>query len=236
MTMRIAPRTLLCATIWRVGGSLDDTCFEELHELATAADDKRSLVIGLTGLVQLMQFYGKYTEASQLASRHVELLDSIGDPELTVGLLITPVIVKWAVGEVTEAMELSQRAIDASRGDPTMGNLMVGSPLALALVMRGATRCCLGVVGWREDFDDRFFLHFCPRDPAGPVGAGQKLRQQLKRSRGRGQSDATDAVATALSVPGYKFFQPLEREREIDPAFVSGERMQFIHDHEAATR
>jgi adenylate cyclase len=158
MTMRITPRTLLCATIWRVGGSLDDTCFEELHELATAADDKRSLVIGLTGLVQLMQFYGKYTEASQLASRHVELLDSIGDPALTVGLLITPVIVKWAVGEVTEAMELSQRAIDASGGDPTMGNLMVGSPLALALVMRGATRCCLGVVGWREDFDDAIAL------------------------------------------------------------------------------
>jgi hypothetical protein len=39
-----------------------------------------------------------------------------------------------------------------------MGNLMVGSPLALALVMRGATRCCLGVVGWREDFDDAIAL------------------------------------------------------------------------------
>jgi adenylate cyclase len=93
MAMRIAPRTLLCATIWRVSGSLDDTGFEELQELATAAGDKRSLVIGMTGLVQLMQFYGKYTEASHLASRHVELLDSIGDPELTVVLLITPVVV-----------------------------------------------------------------------------------------------------------------------------------------------
>jgi class 3 adenylate cyclase len=158
MTMRITPRTLLCATIWRVGGSLDDTGFEELHELATAADDKRSLAIGMTGLVQLMQFYGKYTEASQLASRHVELLDSIGDPELTVGLLITPVIVKWAVGEVTEAMKLSQRAIDASGGDPTMGDLMVGSPLALALVMRASARCCLGIPGWREDFDNAIAL------------------------------------------------------------------------------
>jgi adenylate cyclase len=158
MTMRIAPRTLLCATIWRVGGNLDDTGFEELHELATAAGDKRSLVIGMTGLVQLMQFYGKYTEASQLASRHVALLDSIGDPELTVGLLITPVIVKWATGELTEALELSQRAIDASGGDPTMGNLMVGSPLALAWVMRASARCCLGIPGWREDFDDAVAL------------------------------------------------------------------------------
>ena len=39
-----------------------------------------------------------------------------------------------------------------------MGNLMVGSPLALALVMRGSTRCCLGVVGWREDFNDAIAL------------------------------------------------------------------------------
>jgi adenylate cyclase len=158
MAMRIAPRTLLCATIWRASGSLEDTGFEELQELTTAAGDKRSLVIGMTGLVQLMQFYGKYTEASQLASRHVELLDAIGDPELTVGLLITPMIVKWAAGEVTEALELSQRAIDASGGDPTMGNLMVGSPLALALVMRASARCCLGIPGWRADFDNAVAL------------------------------------------------------------------------------
>ena len=70
-----------------------------------AAGDKRSLVIAMTGLVQLMQFYGRYTDASRLASRHVELLDSIGDPELTVGLLITPMIVKWSAGEVTQTME-----------------------------------------------------------------------------------------------------------------------------------
>ncbi len=158
MAMRIAPRTLLCATIWRVSGNLDHTGFEELQELAIAEGDKRSLVIGMTGLVQMMQFYGKYTEASQLASRHIELLDSIGDPELTVGLLITPVIVKWAVGEVTEANELSQRVIDLSAGDPTMGNLIVGSPLALALVMRASARCALGIPGWRKDFDNAVTL------------------------------------------------------------------------------
>jgi hypothetical protein len=158
MTMRIAPRTLLCATSWRVSSNLDATGFEGLQELATAAGDQRSLVIGMTGLVQLMQFYGRYTEASEMASRHIELLHSIGDPELTVGLSITPVIVKWAAGEVTEAMHLSQHAIDTSQGSPTMGNLMVGSPLALALVMRASARCCLGISGWREDFDDAIEL------------------------------------------------------------------------------
>jgi adenylate cyclase len=50
-SMRIAPRTLLCATTWRVGGSVADTGFDELRELCTAADDKRSLAIGMVGLV-----------------------------------------------------------------------------------------------------------------------------------------------------------------------------------------
>jgi adenylate cyclase len=158
MPMRIAPRTLLCATIFRVSGSLEDIRFDELRELTTAAGDKRSLAIGMTGLVQLMNFYGQYTEASRLASSHVELLDSVGDPELTVGLLMVPMIAKWSVGEVHEAMELSQRAIDASGGDPTMGNLIVGSPLAFALVMRASARCALGVPGWREDFDHAIAL------------------------------------------------------------------------------
>ena len=158
MSMRIAPRTWLCATIWRVSASLDDIDFDELRGLTAAAGDKRSLVIGMTGLVQLMQFYGEYTEAARLASQHVELLDSIGDPELTVGLLTVPMIVKWSVGAVTEALELSQRAIDASEGDPTMGNLIVGSPLALALVMRASARCALGIPGWREDFDNAIAL------------------------------------------------------------------------------
>jgi adenylate cyclase len=158
MTMRIAPRTWLCATIWRVSASLDDIDFAELRGLTAAAGDKRSLVIGMTGLVSLMQFYGEYTEASRLASQHVELLDSIGDPEMTVGLLTVPMIVKWSVGAVTEALELSQRAIDASKGDPTMGNLIVGSPLALALVMRASARCALGISGWREDFDNAIAL------------------------------------------------------------------------------
>jgi hypothetical protein len=39
-----------------------------------------------------------------------------------------------------------------------MGNLIVGSPLALALVMRASARCALGISGWREDFDNAIAL------------------------------------------------------------------------------
>lgn len=158
MAMRIAPRTLLCATAWRVGGSLDDDGFDELNRLASAAGDKTSAVMGMTGHATLMQFHGKYREASQLASHQVQLLDSIADPRLTVGLSITPVIIKWATGEAAEALRLSQRVIDASGGDPVMGNLILGSPLAFALALRASSRCCLGLPGWRVDFDEAVAL------------------------------------------------------------------------------
>jgi class 3 adenylate cyclase len=153
LSMRIAPRTLLCATSWRVGGSLADVGFDELRELATAAGDKRSLAIGMTGLVQMNNLHGEFSEASRLASEHVELLESIGDPELIVGLLTVPIVAKWDAGEMAEAMRLSQLAINLSGGDPTMGNLIIGSPLAFMLALRASTRCCLGVPGWRQDFD-----------------------------------------------------------------------------------
>jgi class 3 adenylate cyclase/RecA/RadA recombinase len=151
--MRIGPRTLLSATIWRVGGELSDIRFDELRELATAAGDKRSLAMGMTGLVQMLNFHGKFREASELASEYVELLESIGDPELIVAMAIAPILAKWNAGELTESLRLSQRAIDLSGGDPTMGSLIVGSPLAFMLALRASARCCLGLSGWQDDFD-----------------------------------------------------------------------------------
>ena len=38
-------------------------------------------------------------------------------------------------------------------GWPTKGNLLIGSPLAIALAHRGAARMYLGIPGWRDDFD-----------------------------------------------------------------------------------
>ena len=46
LAMQIAPRTLLCASAFRVGGSGAETGFDELRELCEAAGDKRSLAIG----------------------------------------------------------------------------------------------------------------------------------------------------------------------------------------------
>ncbi|MGV0717934.1 adenylate/guanylate cyclase domain-containing protein [Mycolicibacterium sp. XJ662] len=153
LAMQIAARTWLCATIWRVGGNLEDVEFDVLRDLTTAAGDKRSLAMGMIGQVQMLNFHGKFAEASQLAAEYVTLLESTGDAELTIALLMTPVLAKWNAGEISAAMRLAQRVIDLCDGDPTVGNLVIGSPLAMALALRGSARCCLGIPGWRDDFD-----------------------------------------------------------------------------------
>lgn len=156
--LRIAPRTLLCATTWRVGGEIDDAGWTELRELTARAGDKRSLTIAMSGLVQLLNFHGRFREASELATELTHLLEAIGDSELTVGLTLVLSMAKWNFGEMVEAMRLAQRAIDLAAGDPTMGNLIMGSPLAYAIAMRASTRCCLGLPGWRTDFTEALSL------------------------------------------------------------------------------
>jgi adenylate cyclase len=153
MSMRIAPRTLLCGSAWRAGGTVADTAFDELRALCAAAGDKRSLAIGMAGLVMALTFHGNYREASRLASEYTMLLESIGDPTVTVGLLFAAILAKYEAGEWGEALRLAQRVVDLANGDPTLGNVIIGSPLAWVTAMRGLVKCCLGRPGWREDAD-----------------------------------------------------------------------------------
>ena len=53
--MRIAPRTLLCATDWRVHADDSGVRFEELRELCALAGDKTSLAIGIMGPIRGMR-------------------------------------------------------------------------------------------------------------------------------------------------------------------------------------
>ena len=45
----------------------------------------------------------------------------------------------------------SQAVIDLADGDPSKGNFIFGSPLALAYTSRAAASYCLGRTGWRDD-------------------------------------------------------------------------------------
>ena len=114
--------------MWRAGGSIADTGFDELRDLCTAADDKVSLAIGMTGYIMALTFHNRFREAAQVASEQSELLESIGDPTLTVALLFAAIYAKCQAGEMIEALRLSDRLIDLADGDPTKGNLIFGSP------------------------------------------------------------------------------------------------------------
>ena len=149
--MRIAPRTMLCANAWRVHVNVAGDRFEELRQLCAAAGDKASLAIGMAGLVVDHLFQDRIREASQLASEHMALLDSVGDPTLTVGLSFAAIYAKGESGEWCDVLRWSQRVIDLADGDPSKGNFIFGSPLALTLMQRAVARWCLGLPGWRDD-------------------------------------------------------------------------------------
>jgi hypothetical protein len=149
--MRIAPRTMLCATAFRAHAQLADARFEELRQLCAAVGDKASLAIGMAGLVMDHAFHDRLREASQLASEAMALIESVDDPNLTVGLSFTAIYAKGESGEWSGVLRWSQRVIDLADGDRSKGNFIIGSPLAHALTTRAMARYCLGRPGWRDD-------------------------------------------------------------------------------------
>ena len=168
--MQITPRNLLCGTLWRTGGSIADTGFDELRDLCTAADDKVSLAIGMTGFIMALTFHNRFHEAAQVASEQSQLLESIGDPTLTVALLFAAIYAKCQAGQMVEALRLSDRLIDLADGDPTKGNLIFGSPLSTAIAMRGHVKMCLGIRGWLDDAATSIAMA-APLDPTSYVFA-----------------------------------------------------------------
>ena len=156
LSMRIAPRTMLCATDFSARAVQESRGrFAELRELCSAAGDKVSLAIGMTGLVTELVYAGRSVEGSRLVSEQMALLESIGDPTLTVGLAFAA-FVNWGVaGEFGEILRWSQTVVDLAAGDPAKGaGFGFGSPLAAALAWRGAARWWLGRPGWRQDHHD----------------------------------------------------------------------------------
>jgi adenylate cyclase len=151
--MRIAPRTLLCASTWRVSGSVEDAGFDELRDLCLSAGDKVSRAIGMAGELTALVFHNKFREAARAASDCISLLEAIADLTFTVGITAAVGNAKFQAGEATEALALAQRAVDVANGDPNKGHFMVGSPLALAMALRGVSRSFLGLPGFTDDLD-----------------------------------------------------------------------------------
>jgi class 3 adenylate cyclase len=151
--MQIAPRTMVCGAGWRVDAHIAGH-FQELRALCALAGDNASLALGMTGMVMDHMMHARLREAAGLASEQMALLESIGDAALTVGAGFMAILMKYRTGAIADVLRWSQSVIDWADGDPTKGNLIVGSPLAMALVWRGVARFWLGLNGWREDLDD----------------------------------------------------------------------------------
>ena len=170
--LRIAPRTMLCGTGWRVHASVAGDPFDELRRLCSAAGDKASLGIATAGMVVGHAHQDRVREASQLASEAWALAESVADATLTVGLSFPVIYGKIESAEWCDVLRWSQVAIDLADGDPSKGNFLVGCPLALAFVSRGMARYFLGRPGWPADL--RHGLAVARRaDPASYAGAGR---------------------------------------------------------------
>jgi hypothetical protein len=149
--MRIAPRTMLCGTAFRVLEHVASARFDELRQLCIAAGDKASLAIPMAGLVMDHVYQDRLRDASQLASEAWALIESVGDPTLTIGLSLPPIYAKAYSAEWADVLRWSQKVIDLADGDPSKGNIIFGSPLAIAFTSRALARYRLGRPGWRDD-------------------------------------------------------------------------------------
>jgi class 3 adenylate cyclase len=156
LSMRIAPRTMLCATDLQAREVQESQGrFAELRELCSVAGDKVSLAIGMSGPATELCYTGRAREAARLSSEQMALLESIEDPTPTMGLAAIAFCNWLCVGEFGEILRWSQTIVDLADGDPAKGaGYGVGSPLAIALAWRGTARWWLGRPGWRHDLHD----------------------------------------------------------------------------------
>ena len=190
LAMRIAPRTRLCANGWRSHKPIAGKRFEELQDLCAAAGDKASVAIATTGLLGEHLMNGRVAEASRLVSEYMVLIESIGDPTLTVRLALLPIAVKISTGELAEALRWSDMVIDLAEGDPARGGYIRGSLLASAYALRCTARWALGYTGWRDDFNRAVAM---ARD-ADPLWQGVVIAYTYSLAIGCGVIAADDAA------------------------------------------
>ncbi len=154
ITMRIAPRTLICGNTFKRFHPDISSRFEELRDLCTQADDKASLAVGMAGMTVEHVLHGRVRDASRLASETMALVESIGDPALTIALSFAGIVAKHETGETVDALRWTQTVIDLTEADFDKGKLIFESPRATALAWRGVARFRSGTSGFHDDFDE----------------------------------------------------------------------------------
>ena len=72
-SMRIVPRNLLCGTLWRVAGAIDDTGFEELQPCRQRLTTRCRWRSAMTGHIVALAFHDRYHEAPGWQQNTAEL-------------------------------------------------------------------------------------------------------------------------------------------------------------------
>ena len=122
--------------------------------MCTQAGDKASLAIGMAGMTVEHVLHGRVREASRLASENMALVESIGDPALTVALSFAGIVAKHETGETTEALRWTQAVIDLADEDSGKPEHHLGFPAAPRPWHGEALpEFEHGLPGWREDFE-----------------------------------------------------------------------------------
>jgi class 3 adenylate cyclase len=205
LSMRIAPRTMLCATDWQAR-EVQDTHgrFAELQNLCAAAGDTVSPTIAMTGLATELLYAGRTREGARLASQQMALLESIDDPTPIMGLAAIAFCNWMGVCEFREILRWSQTIVDLAAGDPVKGaGYGVASPLAISLAWRGTARWWLGRSGWRQDLLDAVAMarHSNPETLSGVIAwtYGFAMQYGVLRADEAVLSASEEAVQTAHS-------------------------------------
>ena len=190
LSMRIAPRTMLCATDYASPSGPGKP--GPLRGPARVVQRGRGQ--GLTGhrhdagCSRKLIYTGRSREGSRLASEQMALLESIGDPTLTMGLAFATFVSWFDAGEFGEVLRWSQTVIDLADGDPAKGaGFGFGSPLAIAMALRGIARWWLGRPGWRQDLNDAVAMarNSDPATFALVIGSDLRTRDELRGASGR---------------------------------------------------
>ncbi len=151
--MRAVPTAMLCASAWRAGGGLPEDEFAGLKGVCSDGNLRVPLAIGMAGLLSGLAVHARIDAACRMSAEYIALVDSIGEPTLTVGLLYPVIHAKYEAGEMADVLVLAQRVVDLADGDPVKGNFLTGSPLAFATSMRGVAKCAMARGNWKMDFD-----------------------------------------------------------------------------------
>lgn len=152
--LRIAARVPLTGNAWRVGGTVEETGYEELRELATESGDKRALAVALIGQVAQLALHHHLSAANATAAELLDLVDELGDEPVTFDAMTMTMYSLFQGGRMDRLYRLTQRLADHCRGDPHLSGMFVPSPLVISSALHAVAGCALNAPGWPHDLAD----------------------------------------------------------------------------------